>query len=351
VPFEGVVFRTVASAGVGFGHLRRCLTLADELVRRGCQAQFWIEGDEAARAVARAAGFAVQAVGGDEPQATLRLAGAVPIAALVADSYALDADYFRAMRPRVGCLLVIDDLADHSMLDADIVSNGSANAGALAYHTGADCTLLLGPRYALLRPTFRGLPARRQGAVRRVLVTLGGGDPQRSTAVVVEQLTALLPEAAFDVVVGPLFGHEVVASLKQLASTTDRVVLHHAPGELLGLMTTCDLAVSGGGQTLYELAACGLPTVALCLADNQRGQLAALAAQGALLSGGARDEGGRSSPFADLGPAVTQLAGDLALRQRMSATGQRLVDGQGTLRVADALLLKLESGARKPVQP
>ena len=32
MPFEGVVFRTVASAGVGFGHLRRCLTLADELV-------------------------------------------------------------------------------------------------------------------------------------------------------------------------------------------------------------------------------------------------------------------------------------------------------------------------------
>jgi spore coat polysaccharide biosynthesis predicted glycosyltransferase SpsG len=125
------------------------------------------------------------------------------------------------------------------------------------------------------------------------------------------------------------------------------VVLHHAPGELLGLMTTCDLAVSGGGQTLYELAACGLPTVALCLADNQRGQLAALADQGALLPGGARDQGGLSSPFADLGPAVTQLAGDLALRQRMSAIGQRLVDGQGTLRVADALLLKLKSGERK----
>ncbi|HXI56534.1 MAG TPA: UDP-2,4-diacetamido-2,4,6-trideoxy-beta-L-altropyranose hydrolase [Polyangia bacterium] len=347
-----MAFRTVASAGVGFGHLRRCLTLADELARRGCQIQFWIEGDEAARGVASAAGFAVQSVSGDEPAATLRLAGAaaVPIAALVADSYALDADYFRAVRPRVGCLLVIDDLANRP-LDADVVSNGSANAAALAYHTGADCTLLLGPRYALLRSTFRGLPARRQGEVRRVLVTLGGGDPQQSTATVVEQLLSSLPAVAFDVVVGPLFGADAVASLKRLASTTDRVALHHAPGELQGLMTTCDLAVSGGGQTLYELAACGLPTVALCLADNQRGQLAALAGQGALLLGGGRDESGQSSSFADLGPAVTQLAGDLALRQRMSVIGQRLVDGEGTLRVADALLSKLKSGARKAPPP
>lgn len=35
------------------------------------------------------------------------------------------------------------------------------------------------------------------------------------------------------------------------------------------LMMLCDVAVSVAGSTLYELCACGIPTITYVLADNQ----------------------------------------------------------------------------------
>ncbi|NLV76359.1 MAG: UDP-2,4-diacetamido-2,4,6-trideoxy-beta-L-altropyranose hydrolase, partial [Tissierellia bacterium] len=35
------------------------------------------------------------------------------------------------------------------------------------------------------------------------------------------------------------------------------------------LMINNDLAISAGGNTLYELCACGIPTIAIIIADNQ----------------------------------------------------------------------------------
>lgn len=35
------------------------------------------------------------------------------------------------------------------------------------------------------------------------------------------------------------------------------------------LMQKADIAISAGGFTLYELCACGTPTITYCMADNQ----------------------------------------------------------------------------------
>ncbi|MCS4480207.1 hypothetical protein JQ035_07730 [Clostridium botulinum] len=38
---------------------------------------------------------------------------------------------------------------------------------------------------------------------------------------------------------------------------------------MIGIMNKCDIAISGCGSTLYELAVCGVPTLGLIIADNQ----------------------------------------------------------------------------------
>jgi hypothetical protein len=66
----------------------------------------------------------------------------------------------------------------------------------------------------------------------------------------------------------------------------------------------------------------------MCIAENQRGSLAALASCGTLL---VADE-------TNVVEGACRVAGDLALRQSMSDAGQRLVDGRGAPRTAAALL-------------
>src|SRR6478735_1997246 len=102
-----IAFRTTAGKQIGFGHLRRCLTLAGELRRAGGAASpicFWIDGDLAAVAVAAAAGFEARLLAGPEPDATIACLDAGEVGTLVVDSYTVAPACFAAWRRRVGSL-------------------------------------------------------------------------------------------------------------------------------------------------------------------------------------------------------------------------------------------------------
>ena len=334
----GIVFRTTGGRSIGVGHLRRCLTLAQELTARGISSAFWVDGDAEAGEMITAAGFEVDRIDADEPAASLDLVDRRRPSCLVVDSYTLAPSYFATLHSTVGTLVVIDDLADRA-IEADVIVNGSANATDLAYETNHDCLRLFGPRYSLLRPSFRDLPPRPSTReVRSVLITLGGADPAGSMPSVVADVSEAVPDLKLEVVVGPLFttGPQLEA---QATRSGGRITLHHAPGNLSSLMNASDVAVSAAGQTVYELAASGVPTVAVCLADNQRGQLNALVKMGVVIE--STDMG--VDRFPSLGPAVAALAADPACRARMSAAGQRLVDGWGADRVA-AVIVDVLSG-------
>ena len=89
---------------------------------------------------------------------------------------------------------------------------------------------------------------------------------------------------------------------------------------------------------MLELAAVGTPSVVVEIADNQRGAIEALTAAGA-----ARFAGTAHDPRlpASIQTIVADLCDQSALRDRMSAAGQRLIDGQGATRVARTLLQSL----------
>ena len=305
-----VCVRTTSGPQIGMGHLRRCLTLAGELARHA-EVELYVAGDPRGPQVARDAGFtahddaAFDASHGD---------------LVVVDDYALDSAQLAAIAARTPTA-VIDDLADRE-LDVDAVINGNADALELHYRTAPRTELLLGTRFTLLRPSFRGLPVRHaRPVVQRILVTLGGADVLDQTPAIALGLSRALPAVRIDVVIGPFF--------RPYEPAGARVVVHHAPPELAPLMVEADLAITAGGQTTYELAACGVPSVALCTAENQRGNLRALERAGTLV---------QAADATAAVEAACVLASDLARRARMTATAQALVDGLGAERVATALV-------------
>ena len=100
-------------------------------------------------------------------------------------------------------------------------------------------------------------------------------------------------------------------------------------------MLKCDLALTGGGQTTYELAATGAPTIAVRLASNQTGNLLGLAARGALFWAG---DVGEPDLQDKIRQAILVLAENRDTRQKMSYAGRLLVDGRGADRVAEEIL-------------
>lgn len=308
------VFIVEAGPDVGLGHLRRAQALAAALRRRGAVPRFLVDG------AADSAGPQVTLLGWtrDPELAFTALAGQRPDVVVV-DSYRATVEVLERLRAVAGCVVAVDDLADRS-LPAHVVVNGALHAPGLPYRGAADTTFLLGPEYALLDPAFGDAADRVPGSVvRQVLVTLGGGAVGAVLDTAVAGVRRALPLAAIDVALGPFSDARVEAQ--------ERVTLHRGLRSLRDMMRRADLAVTGGGMTLYECLAAGTPVVGVSLADNQRTNIEALSQAGLILSG-----------VPSLEDAIRRAAADPALRRAMSAAGRRLVDGRGAARVAAEVL-------------
>lgn len=324
-----VVMRTHGGAGIGIGHVRRCLSLAQALSTRGADCVFVVNEDGTVLDMVCSQGFPARVVCEDlSGQAESEIAGLAPDI-VVADSYQLRTADMESMR-RVARLVVVDDLADRE-LPADIVINYTLGASRSSYRALPETKFFLGPDYALLHPEFTDVPSRTiSPVVRRILVTLGGGDSLGLTGRMAETVRAAVPGSTVDIVVGPLDeGGGMEAA--------DNMVLHRSPRSMMDLMLAAELAVSAGGQTTYELAATGTPSVVVSVADNQVPQSRAWDAAGVFrYAGDARDLDWREN----VGSLVGELAKDGASRAAMSGRGRALVDGRGALRAAGEILAR-----------
>ncbi|PYN41188.1 MAG: UDP-2,4-diacetamido-2,4,6-trideoxy-beta-L-altropyranose hydrolase [Candidatus Rokuibacteriota bacterium] len=326
-----VAFRADAGSDIGLGHARRCLTLAGALRELGVECFFVFAGDRAAREWLAASDFDVVSM-----ESARDLAGALEhprvrqARVFVVDSPSLGTADLARLAAAGQRVVVIDDLADHA-LPVDLVVNASAGAERLQYRGAPRTRFLLGPRYALLRRQFVQAGARSVSErARRILVTVGGGDPEDFTSRLVEWAVRALGAVEQDVVVGPFSGRSE-ALRRAVDAAGGRVALHEDPKDIASLMLAADVALCGGGQTVYELAATGTPALAIRLAENQTLNLTALAEAGTLAWVG---DAGDADLEAKIGRALAGLADDPTRRARMSRQGRALVDGRGAGRVA-----------------
>lgn len=327
-----VAIVTHSGPRVGLGHLRRCLTIADELAARGASVGFVLGSDPDGHATVRGRGFDTTAI----PEHVI--SGIVPAVrafspnVIVADSYDLFAADLDALRA-IARLVVIDDLADRQ-LPADLVWNGGIQATASQYATrvAPQTRLLLGTAYALLAREYRELLARPiEPTVSRVLLTVGGADPCGAMPMLYRAARRALPDATFELALGP---H--VAIPRELPPDSARDIAHHAPPTLAPLIARADLAVSAGGQTCYELAASGVPAVIVWNADNQEPQTRELDRRGIARSAGDARQGAATEPRVEA--LIAELASSVETRRAMSVAGRASLDGNGAARTAAAIL-------------
>lgn len=318
------LFLTEAGAHTGMGHLVRCSALADALAARGVACQFWVNLSGPAPAFSMPHRLAYRAWHGEQPLAAEALRAADWV---VVDSYRTAMTALQAIADVARVTLVVDDFA-HAYPAQCLLLN---ICGSYEMYRHDPARLLLGPRYALLRAPFQGAGAQPQPVkpeIETVLVALGGGDFARFVAPVVHALRRLRP-------------HWRVLALAASGAADPQVEWHSAlPAEAMAaLMRRADLAISAGGQTLNELAALGVPTLALKLADNQALNIVQGGEAGFLHALGAPDQG--------LEPrlaAALDVVAPAQVRAGMAAAGPQWVDGRGAARVADFLLEIAEKG-------
>jgi UDP-2,4-diacetamido-2,4,6-trideoxy-beta-L-altropyranose hydrolase len=300
-----VAFRTDASLQIGTGHVMRCLTLADALYEQGAQSRFVCRAHEGHMMdLIAERGYQVDALPkphseipntvGDlahaswlgvdwstDARQTQQFLADTKLNWLIVDHYALDHRWESALRSVCNRMMVIDDLADRRH-DCDLLldQNYGSSAERYAGLVQAECTQLLGPEFALLKPIYAKLRAEqrvRSGKIERVLIYFGGGaDPMNLTGIALRAFQdPELMKIELDIVVGS--GYANKEELETAAGARGKIRIHTQLPDLSELMVNADLAIGAGGATTWERCCLGLPSIVVSIADNQRPACEAMA--------------------------------------------------------------------------
>ena len=285
-----LLVRADATVTSGAGHVMRCLALAQAWQDVGGRVTFAMaESTTAIEERLRSEDVGLVRIDGvpgsqRECEQLAALAGSHNASWVVVDGYGFGADYLRALKSARLKVVLIDDNGRPGMHAADFVLNQNIHAHENLYKNRETCTkLILGTKYALLRREFASGygPREIRSVGRRILVTMGGSDPDNVTLraiAAVDQLAVADLEVV--VLVGGSNPHvESIAESVAHARQTCRILENVT--NMQELISWADLAISAAGTVCWEYCALGLPAVLVAVAENQIPASDALHAAGA----------------------------------------------------------------------
>ena len=194
---------------------------------------------------------------------------------LVVDHYGLDARWHKEIRKKIKRVLVIDDLADRAldcdlMLDQNFYLNSEVRYENLI---SQDCSLLLGPRYAMLRDEFISQSDEvvnlDEMNIKRILVFMGGADYTNETEKTILALDGVT-DIGFEVDVVVSSVNPLADKIKELCSLRANYTYHKDITYMSELMKRADLAIGAGGATVIERCYLGVPSLVTLVAENQK---------------------------------------------------------------------------------
>lgn len=348
---ETLLIRADATVAMGTGHIMRCLALAQAWQDAGGQCRFAIaQASPALLDRLRAENIQIERIearaGSDEDNEQLcKFAAKQNAAWVVVDGYHFGAQYQLRIKKAGLRLLCVDDHGHAGHYSADLVLNQNFHANEETYaHCEPYTELLLGPKYILLRREFlanNNGPRHIAETARKLLVTMGGSDPENLTVPV---LRALSKRDFFDLAIIVVSGAENPhASLLNAAadSASGRLRMVRNAGDMDALMRWADLAITIAGGTVWELFSLGCPSLVYGRDTLQAQMNRSLHEQGRLVDMG---HSGKFDPD-QLTSNLEKLIPSRARRAEMSKLCREYADGKGALR----LLEKMQHPLGRPV--
>jgi len=190
---------------------------------------------------------------------------------LIVDGYQFKKKWFKTLKHCKAKIALWTDYVQDKDLKLDLVINQNPHAkvsDCKAISREARC--LAGLKYVVLREEFRErikLRSRRDGHATRLLLTMGGADPDDITSQLLDILAEVPELEKVVLVVGA--NNRNASKLKEHANACKKIDFYDSVERMSAVMDSVDVAIAGAGITLWELAFMGVPTFAVILAENQ----------------------------------------------------------------------------------
>lgn len=340
-----VVIRADANNTIATGHVMRCLSIADQLKKQDQEVLFVLSEDSFC-SVIEDRGFRAVVLHNDYREKMAELPSFVPLLKkekadyLLVDSYSVTADYFDELAKHIAIpVAYIDDMGQEDLFVDTIIDYGY---GAEKYHYLNATTTLLGSKYTPLREQFDVKAIEIKKEVRRVFISAGGTDNYHVITHLLKQMEAdEWRNVEKSIVVGQFYMD--MDRLKRMQSDNDKIHIYQNIKEMAFVMKQCDLAISAAGTTISELFACGIPTIAFSMADNQLG-VKNMADEGLLLYAGdiRNNLENTVEQIVKVGIKLSESPED---RKVLSEKAHSMIDGKGACRIASNIIERVTQNA------
>jgi len=373
-----IYIRVDGNETIATGHVMRCLSIAVQLKKMGCNVIF-LTADDKPKELITSRGFTLDVLHttwdqmDNEAEILCRYLNDHDAGILMIDSYQVTPGYLSALS-RIVNVIYIDDLKRFAY-PVHTVINYSVWAREEDYiriYQNPLPRFLTGGSYIPLREEFAHIKRTINPDVNNILITMGGTDSYNVIGKLLHRIfdrtsnsdqtnnseqtirsnqeashdhpsiethdfrpedAKVLPSMEYHVIVG-IFNQNK-EELYAIAKQYPNIHLHENVSNMSNYMRQCDIAISAGGSTLYELCACGTPTIVMEIADNQNGAQIWQDHDYMLYAGNIVKE--EETCLAACLSHLNTYINNYQLRRSFSERMQNLVDGKGAERIAEYL--------------
>jgi spore coat polysaccharide biosynthesis predicted glycosyltransferase SpsG len=341
---DPILFRVDATPRTGWERMNRCLAYAAALQRRRRPAHFLSQLEPAhfGLGIKRAGNDWLEATSpaGTEEDVTetVQEIRRIKPAAIVVDTADANENYLSELCA-TGILVMSIDHQARIRFPSQLVVNPLLGLGRERYDIVPGTQLLLGRRYAIVRPSIRRVRQVRSQEPPtpfRTFVALADDDFDGFTQSVIKMLLPVSRVERIDIAVRP--ESAALEPLKAVADANpDRVEVVTEPHEIPLRISRSHFAITRGDAWSLELACVGVPQLIIVHSADHIPTARKLEDEGAAVCIG---------PFSDLTAgqlrqAINEMLGDPFERQMMARCGRKLIDGRGPDRLVTALEVML----------
>ena len=320
-----VVILTEGGKNYGYGHVARCSSIYQAFEHYNISPNFIINGDESIKSILPDIDIINTNWLND-----LSVISKADI--VVIDSYLADLEVYNEISNEVSLVVYIDD-NNRLNYPNGIVVNGTLDVSSIGYVQRDDIKYLVGNDFIPLRRDFWNIPKlKTKDSIENILITMGGNDLRNLTPKILKLLNEYFPNVNKKIIITDSFKN--ISEIELLKNNSVELIYSPDSNEIINTMSSVDLAISASGQTLYELACIGVPTIAIGIIDNQKNNIKNWINQGFIEYAGCWND---TSLLTNVLEKINYLQ-DKNVRYDKRLLGIQAVNGKGSLNIVKNIL-------------